>query len=222
MVSGTEYNRPINKIMPFTIEYRDYSPTVYSNLHELDSIEGLLPNMQSAITAINAVIASHGVANLLGASLLHKHFELYEDERLLRTRRDDSIAIRPVSRDVELSCVPFIWAFGKTKIQESYGLYPVEYFEEHESLKQFLPAIELVTKNGDFLLRIFRILSSTGLTTHLGLGLNVGALFSYPEKHQLMETEHPLRGARSLELRVRPEGSFPNAKIIQTLWLHQE
>lgn len=201
-----------------TIPLREFSPLVYANLHELEVVKNWTNAYSQTISELNKIIQGYGVGDMLGVALLHKHFNLHEDELLVREIEEDGIKISPFNLQKN-PVLPFIWAFSKSKVNECFGCYPIEFVRDHPDLRRFDVAANAVATTASFRADYFRVLASDGATNVLGLGLNVGALYAFKPGHQLMETESATRGARTLRLQIRPEAEFEGKDVIQTLWI---
>lgn len=76
-------------------------PTQWADIPDVDNVEhGLSQNDVECLNEIRAVLAKHSRLERFGVMLLHKHFEVGQDECLLETIDSDrrELIVRPVSK----------------------------------------------------------------------------------------------------------------------------
>lgn len=61
-------------------EVRDYDARVFQRLNEFHLARDYLEDKRESLTELGDVICRHGLHQRVGVSLLHKHFEISENE----------------------------------------------------------------------------------------------------------------------------------------------
>lgn len=70
----------------------------HKELPDINDVEPMSSADDACLSAIHAVLKEHDATNKFGVILLHKHFEVYEDEVLLETCDNETrtLTIKPV------------------------------------------------------------------------------------------------------------------------------
>jgi hypothetical protein len=146
------------------IAVQSYDPNVFDRLNLFRTAKTLLSRHRGTIRELGAVILDHQVHNIFGVSLLHKHFDLHDDEILVRNidiaRR--SAHSGPVSRHAE--AVPYIWK----AVRDPGGrlrFAPLEFVRKRDVL-----SLEVdLTQHASFLAAIARALAEQDLLDVFGI-----------------------------------------------------
>lgn len=203
------------EVARFTCRVSTYSPVAYANLPEIAGVEEAPIRLKDHIDGLGKIILRHGMSPCVGVALLHKHFNLYEDEVLVRTFENNVMTIAPDVPSDDL--IPFVWAFAKTTRAAPFSCMPVEFMRVTDPTRAFCKDAKEVEQNESFLSEMFRFLSDTGTTSCLGLGLIVMKPFSARENEQLAEREQS-GGQRALTVRPVPSEELAGLRATQTLW----
>ncbi len=111
-------------------------------LRHIDNVEPLNDDDEACLAEIRDVLERHGRTQRFGVALLHKHFELNDDE-LLVEHCDPStrtLVIRPTNRTSldETSLVKTIFAFHKDYEQKCEPYCPTDKSGRHQGRKDHL------------------------------------------------------------------------------------
>ena len=103
-----------------------------------------LNTIKMAIDELGNIIVLHGFELEVGVCLLHKHFDLNNDEILLETIHDNTSKVSPVSRSaIQDDILAYMWKMNKNKTWS-----PLEFAY---STQQMRNSFEKVMKNEAFL-----------------------------------------------------------------------
>lgn len=193
-----------------------YSPLVYANLPDFFQAREMLKYCSEAIATLGSIISRHRFQDYFGVSLLHKHFNLYNDEALFRTVAENHIHIAPMRRDC-CEGAPFIWAYAKENTFAPYKLYPIEFIDKRCAPTWIEAANNELRRNSAFVEDYFRVLQDIGLANYLGLGLIPNRLFKMSPNHTLAESDN--HKTRHLVLEIVPSDSLRQKDSTQTLWV---
>lgn len=87
-------------------------PTQWANLPDMNDIDPSLDASDAAcLAALREVLQAHGKLDRFGVNLLHKHFELDDDECLIETIDTQSrvLTVKPIARSALPAAVPTQW-----------------------------------------------------------------------------------------------------------------
>jgi hypothetical protein len=92
------------------------TPVQWRNLPDIDEVEQINGTDYAVLKELQAVLIKHNYTNRFGVTLLHKHFELEEDEVLME-KTDVSARISTLSvekRDDSQNTIETMWKFEDT------------------------------------------------------------------------------------------------------------
>lgn len=87
-------------------------PTQWAHIPDMHDIDPRLDASDTAcLAALREVLQAHGKLHRFGINLLHRHFELADDECLIETIDPERrvLTVRPVERSALPSAVPTQW-----------------------------------------------------------------------------------------------------------------
>ena len=89
----------------------EISPLQWAHLKKLGEIEPLNDSDLQCMAEVRKVLIKHGKRDRFGLALLHKHFDMDDNEVLLEStdKQARELNIRPVKRDEAADSVPTIW-----------------------------------------------------------------------------------------------------------------
>ena len=106
----------------------------WNALQHIDEVEQLNASDESVFEAIRAVLKEHGVSHRFGVKLLHKHFELQDDEVLVETCDEEArtLSIQPVRRSQlsDAETMQTMWSFTADRVQASAACKRMCYIDE--------------------------------------------------------------------------------------------
>ena len=186
-----------------------YDSRVFSNLLDFHIVEKLFNGKDFLVEELGSVIIEHNMEKVVGVSLLHKHFELNINEKLVRCFLNNKMKISPkVSFFIE--AIPYMWAFSKN------GLFPIEFLEESNATSKFSIDVNELYRNRVFLQDFRQKLEKLGLEGIFGLSLIPHSLFSFEEDEVLIETDNISQ--RVLTISVCKNKDLKKMKSVRTLW----
>jgi len=106
----------------------------WNTQNHIDDIQEFNANDEAVFDDIRAVLNKHGASKRFGVTLLHKHFELHDDEVLVETCDEQArmLSIQPV-RKSELSgaeTIQTMWSFTAAGAQASASCKLMCYVDE--------------------------------------------------------------------------------------------
>lgn len=97
-----------------------FSLEMFSSLPHFDEAKLIIPSIQEKIHILGSIIKKHGIRHA-GVSLLHKHFDLNANERLVEYVDKPHVSeLKAVDLPDEMA-IPYMWKFS------SNGWYPLEF-----------------------------------------------------------------------------------------------
>ncbi|KGP78118.1 MULTISPECIES: hypothetical protein [Paenibacillus] len=105
---------------------KNYSSLVFANLHEFEIAKKKVTKNEKHLDQLGGLIKKYKLENLVGITLLHKHFNLYEGEKLVRKYSASEFKIGPFTTD-DTNIIPYAFAYSKTAIDSELELYPIEF-----------------------------------------------------------------------------------------------
>ncbi|MED3090958.1 hypothetical protein, partial [Bacillus toyonensis] len=211
-----------------------YNPLIFANLYEFEIAKSLLEQYRQKIDEMGLIIKKHNLQQDIGVGLLHKHFNLFKNEVVVRHYSDNKITIKPeVHPDYEM--VPYVFGFSKTMEKGELQLFPLEFISITDKTAHYRESINKVIQNLKFLNEISSFLKESKLENLFGLSLLPFKLFNVKGQLNLMETENK-QGKRILtisidntnEINLGHHGGdyelseLSTDEIIQTLWSFRE
>ncbi|WP_191579211.1 hypothetical protein [Achromobacter insolitus] len=190
-----------------------WHPLAYANLHDFETAKRIAEGCTNDVQALGSIIKQFSLSDILCVSLLHKHFNLYADERLIRTTRNNEQIVAPSSTD-SADLKPAVWAFRKDSAFTPYKLCPIEFLCPDSSR---LFNVEYARLDGahEFRKEYLNLLTCRGLENLFGLSLNIRRLFVIAPDETLVENDTPHR--RRLTLTVAKEKDVPHGAT-RTNW----
>lgn len=203
-----------NPSEPVSIEA--YQPDVYNRLNVFSTSRALLPRYKQHLACLGHVIVRHKLHDHIGISLLHKHFDLRNDEILLRhiDREHNCAYMEPATR--ANGATPYLWKPVRSS-QGQWQFFPLEYLQPLD--KAFVPQSYL-TGLSPFLVEMAETLEA----------LNVLDLFSIAEANItnirlgpdeiLVETTDSHK--RRLDLKPMHNKGINIDEVTETLWMFND
>ena len=200
-------------------EVRDYDAGVFQRLNEFHVARDRLAEYRESLAELGDVICLHGLHPRLGVSLLHKHFDISDDEIVVREFVSNVSYIRPWKVDRLSSPVPYLW---KAEISDGRAAYyPLEFCDYPDQLKADARYDVDLLKASPAFLTAFAILWATlGLIEIFGLAsLRSREGFVLEQGETLLETTD--EAARVLTLRPAQTSEVEGLNTTQTLWIYR-
>jgi len=191
---------------------KPYDPDVFDRLNLFRTAKTLLYHNKGYIRNLGDVIVTHQLHERFGVCLLHKHFEQYHDEIVVRTIDPERrlAHMRPTSRHTD--AVPYLWR----ALHDSRGrlqFVPLEYIrrgDERESqvtdLEQYAP----------FLAAMAHALAERELLDVFGIATT--NIMSIPVAHDELMVETTDSENRILTITPEHRSNLQIEELTETFW----
>jgi len=137
-----------------------YHTAVYNNLNHFDEAKMLLPSLEAGVAVLGTIVEKHGLSKLVGAALLHKHFDLNSGEVLVE-RADGTMSEMAPREQSTTALLPYMWKYS------SEGWYPLEFAEPNamdaEKLQNLCSNVAFLAEIGEAIVR-FQLEDKIGIT----------------------------------------------------------
>jgi len=104
-----------------------YSPEHFTALLEFENVIDKIPIVEASASIAGELFSKHGMVATAGLSMLHKHFELSDDELLVEEVVGDQSFIRPVVTEDKSSLLPYMFKLIESGEDGAFKLIPLEY-----------------------------------------------------------------------------------------------
>jgi hypothetical protein len=199
-------------------EVRDYDVSVFQRLNEFHLAKDYLENKRESLAELGDVICRHGLHQRVGVSLLHKHFEISDNELVVREFVRNVSYMKPWNIDQLSSPIPYLW---KAQISDRRALYyPLEFCDYPQHLKAAARNdLEILNGSLAFLTAFANTLADLGLIEIFGLAsLRSRDGFVLGPGETLLETTDEER--RILTLKPARASEVKALDTTQTLWIY--
>lgn len=187
-----------------------YEPTRFASLAPIHVAALRLPDFKTLLPALGSTIRTYGLEQFVGVTLLHKHFDLGESERVLRSYYDREARIHPTAaRESLVSCV---WS-----VEVGGALVPLE-FVDTDNLLVARAEADMLVASQDFLDAFTEILERHDASDVFGLATLHGWRALNPGIGETI-VETTLTGDRQLGLKVETEAHAASLSLVETLWI---
>jgi hypothetical protein len=90
------------------------APAQHGRSIDIDDVQPLNDRDLTCLAAVRDVLEEYGLRERFGIALLHKHFDMAEDEILVEyaCKEDRVLTIKPVKKDEAGSVIETIWEMG--------------------------------------------------------------------------------------------------------------
>ena len=200
------------------LQLQDYDVQVFQQLSDFFVARDDLERHRSNITQLGDIICNYDMEQYLAVNLLHKHFEITNDELVVREFVGDTAYMKPGKIEEYNTVVPYLWKLADGR--KGKGFYPLEFIAITDSnwMNQSHSIIETINQKEDFLDSLAAKLEELGLVELFG----IAALFSrkpfvLDEKTSLLETTDEAN--RVLTLKPAPKSEIKSTDTTQTLWI---
>lgn len=195
------------------IAIQEYGHANFQRLNDFDVSKKSLEQLAIHIARVGEIICGHNMQHLLGVNLLHKHFQLDENEFLLKKidKRTNTAQIKPTGVQ-DLACgVPYLWSFSKYS-DGKHGMYPLEYVVDDGSISD---RVLQILENHTALASISEYIVANRVETLLGVCLLHESVSMSPAEVMVEETDSL---QRVLTLSAQPESIADRIDVTETTW----
>ncbi len=191
-----------------------YTPEVFNGLEEFFSIKEKLEEVKENLTELGQVIRRYDLQKKVGICLLHKHFDLSPNERLVEEFQGNNSYIKPTT-DYE-EAIPYMWKVERDSTSGQWVWFPLEFVRGAEAAQTTAERSEAVLNNHEFMSEIAAKLSELGLTSIFGIGILHRDAIQVAEGEILVESTDD--EARVLTFASLPRPAVDPTTLTQTLW----
>ncbi|HZQ27164.1 MAG TPA: hypothetical protein VFA94_05640 [Acidimicrobiales bacterium] len=193
----------------------EYAPAVFDGLPQFSTAKRRLHDgAVDDVGMLGDVIVRHGLHLEVGVCLLHQHFPLDGDERLVKRMGDNRATVRPHRAATTGTVAPYNWTFVTT--HSGPTMVPLEFVEQAPTTASAARLAATALASVEFLdefeatLRDLSLIDLFGLTTlhHDGYTFRLGDIL-------LETTDHD---ARVLTLEPSPADDYPAEDVTETVW----
>jgi len=91
------------------------APLEWARINDIHEVEPLHEEDLACLADIRAVLAKHGKCDRFGVTLVHRHFDLAEDEVMLESTdiHNRVLTVRPVKRHLATNAIETSWLFSE-------------------------------------------------------------------------------------------------------------
>ncbi|MEG4799182.1 glycerol-3-phosphate ABC transporter substrate-binding protein [Microcoleus sp. ARI1-B5] len=191
-----------------------YKRDVFDSLEHFFTARDLLEQAQDNMTELGAVIRRHGLQKQVGICLLHKHFDLWDNERLVEEFDGNNAYVKPTAEYSD--AIPYMWKVEQNQVSGEWVWFPLEFVRVTEAVSPAVERSAAVVSNSEFLNEIAAKLSELGMTGMLGISILHRDAIKVAEGEILVESTDD--EARVLTLSSVPRQNVDRATLTQTLW----
>lgn len=152
----------------------NYDPARFDSLPPLDEAEAGFTRHMESLDSLARLVSARDAGDRIGFALLHRHFGLNADERLVE--RLDHVGCESVSSPRRgpfgLETVPHL--FRATRCEDGYRWYPLEFVDASESRASFDESLTWLDQQADLLDELARSLDRDGAIDVFGISLSHG------------------------------------------------
>ncbi len=193
-----------------------YDPKIYQQLHDFEVAKQYLEQHQDKVNTLGDLICQYEMQEKVGISLLHKHFPLQPDERLIKTFTDNRFSLTAKPAEYLHNLTPDLWKVSQTEETGEWRYYPLEFIAVKDEVTKIQTVAEDVMNNHNFLSAMAIKLGELELTNIFGLALLYDFSHHLEEGEIMMETtEYETRSNHCSPMSIKDLGSEMKTP---TLW----
>ena len=148
----------------------NYDYRAFEGLRDIEAAKQFVPFNAEKIGLLGDVICRHGFADTVGVSLLHRHFSLGHNERLVTRFSIDGWKAEPKVLDAE-KVRPFNWKLERDNISDEWYLVPLEFFEVDPQVANEASQSDEVMNSHEFLSDIAKRIRELEVEDIFGISL---------------------------------------------------
>jgi hypothetical protein len=196
---------------------KPYDYDVFHTLSEFHLAKEKLDVYEKSINLLGDIIYKYHFNDVVAINLLHKHFDISDDEIVVRTFQDKGLAYMQPEKAINSisQCVPYLWTFSVDSKREK-GWYPIEFIKWND---EYCADFELLRYADGFLLELGQKLVELDLQNIFGIaGIYSKNQFHIKTNETLLETTDEVN--RILTLKTMPEHTVKKMPdTTKTLWI---
>ncbi len=194
----------------------NYDPNIFNQLNDFSIAREQLEKCQDNLWELGDLICAHNLHQEVGISLLHKHFDLKPQERLVEEFVDNQFHIKPCTEGNCSEMTPYLWKAEPNQESGDWNYFPLEFAHANHEMLKVKDVAKSVTSNHEFLAEMATKLSELGLTDIFGIAIIHRDLIQLDEGEIIVETTD--EAGRTLTCSATVQASIDQDKLTQTLW----
>ena len=191
-----------------------YKPEVFNGLEDFFAVRDQLELVKHNLTELGAVIRSYGLQKQVGICLLHKHFDLSANERLVEEFEGNNSYIKPTTEYSD--AIPYMWKVEQSQASGEWVWFPLEFVRNTEQVAAAVERSEAALNNQEFLNAIAAKLFELGIANIFGISILHRDAIKIAEGEILVENTDD--EGRFLKFSSVPRPEVDPATLTQTLW----
>jgi hypothetical protein len=193
----------------------EYDPAVFDGLNQFSAAKRRLhAGGEAQIGLLGDVVIRHGVYREVGVCLLHQHFPLSGDERLVKRMGDNRATVRPQPAATMAPVAPYNWAFATSR--RGPAMVPLEFIEQAPGTASAARLAATAMASIEFLTEFDASLRDLGLADLFGLTTLHHDGYTFRPGDILLETTD--HDARVLTLEPSQAEDYPPEDVTETVW----
>ncbi len=195
---------------------KDYDPTVFAELNEFEDAQKCLASTREHLKALGSVICRHGLQQVVGVALLHRHFDIFEDEVVVKQFVKEEAYTKPLLKSGAMEAVPYLWKLRRDGAG-GFGFYPLEFLCVSEGTEEAIRMTVAFEQADSFLVEIADVLVQLGAHDVFGIGtLHHAAITPVAPTEFLSETTDYENRTLRIRRVLRENAIFKTSA--ETLW----
>jgi len=196
--------------------FSEYNAKVFELLPDFRTAKHSLHMNKECLKELGMVICRHGLQEHVGVSLLHRHFYLSPDERLVKDFIGNEAYIKP-SKQNNIEVVPYLWQFDQGQNLEDASYNPLEFVIISSRTNRAKTDAETVCNAKAFLLEMSNKIHELSLEHIFGITTLYGTNeITLNDNEILLETTDHIN--RLLKLSPTSKSDFTITKDTETAW----
>lgn len=191
-----------------------YKPEIFDSLEDFFAIRDRVELAKEDLIELGSVIRSYGLQEQVGICLLHKHFNLSAEERLVEEFEGNNSYIKPTTEYSD--AIPYMWKVEPSQVSGELVWFPLEFVRNTKQVAAAVERSEAVVNNQDFLKAMAAKLSELGLSNMFGISILHRDAIKIAEGEILVENTDD--EGRFLKFSSVPKPEVDPATLTQTLW----
>lgn len=156
-----------NKFQSFP--FASYSNDVFMELNSFEVSAEKIKEYKPLILELGKIICSHNLQDIVGISLLHKHFDLHSNELLLKDYINNKSLTQPSLMENDQNAVPYMWKLHWNSVSGDFSFFPLEFMRPSEKSHIAKIQSDTVLNSNDFLFDFANKILDLELTELFGI-----------------------------------------------------
>jgi hypothetical protein len=193
-----------------------YKHKIFQELNDFSLARQSFQANQNKLTELGNIICHHGLHDIAGISLLHKHFNLDPDECLVEELADNCSYIKPQIKENKDDLTPYLWKVEQDSESGEWRYYPLEFIGSSTIGTKVNKLADVIFNHQEFLLDMAAKLSELKLTDTFGIAIPHRDTIKLDRKEIMVETTD--KPTRTLTCSPTLASSIAPEELTQTLW----